>query len=176
MRLAVERRRKQFKYRKGLTIRIRGLTRSLLCAAVRAMQPVAASTGRTALLPAHAWLPHRRRPWRRRELVQVRDYVLLTSIISLPVPLLPCLFAFLWSLCRRFTAPSVVRRAVPGVDVMACSTLQVHAAGPGVLQKLGRVLKEKAVGDFERVFQGTSKTREKLGVRLAAATDPSCSA
>lgn len=47
-----------------------------------------------------------------------------------------------------------------------CS-LQVHAAGPGVLQKLGRVLKEKAVGDFERVFQGTSKTREKLGVRLS---------
>ena len=45
---------------------------------------------------------------------------------------------------------------------------QVHAAGPGVLQKLGRVLKEKAVGDFERVFQGTSKTREKLGVRCSA--------
>ena len=34
-----------------------------------------------------------------------------------------------------------------------------------MLQKLGRVLKEKVVGDFERVFQGTSKTREKLGVR-----------
>ena len=50
--------------------------------------------------------------------------------------------------------------------------LQVHAAGPGMLQKLGRVLKEKAVGDFERVFQGTSKTREKLGVRPLRPTVP----
>lgn len=39
------------------------------------------------------------------------------------------------------------------------------AGGPSILEKLGRVLKEKAVGDFERVFKGTSKTREKLGVR-----------
>lgn len=39
------------------------------------------------------------------------------------------------------------------------------AAAPGILQKLGRVLKEKATGDLDRVFKGTSKTREKLGVR-----------
>ncbi len=39
-------------------------------------------------------------------------------------------------------------------------------AGPGLFKKLGRVLREKAAGDLERVFKGTSKTREKLGVRL----------
>ena len=39
------------------------------------------------------------------------------------------------------------------------------AAAPGILQKLGRVLKEKATGDLDRVFKGTKKTREKLGVR-----------
>ena len=39
------------------------------------------------------------------------------------------------------------------------------AAGtPGVLQKLGRVLKEKAAGDYERFFKGTQKTRDRLGV------------
>ena len=38
-------------------------------------------------------------------------------------------------------------------------------SGPGLLQKLGRVLKEKAAGDFQRVFKGTEKTRKKLGVR-----------
>ena len=38
------------------------------------------------------------------------------------------------------------------------------AAGLSMMEKFGRVLKEKAVSDFERVFQGTSKTREKLGV------------
>jgi len=45
-------------------------------------------------------------------------------------------------------------------------TFQVHAETqtPSLLQKLGRVLKEKTVGDFDRVFKGTSKTREKLGV------------
>lgn len=35
---------------------------------------------------------------------------------------------------------------------------------PSLLQKLGRVLREKTVGDIDRVFKGTSKTREKLGV------------
>lgn len=43
--------------------------------------------------------------------------------------------------------------------------VSTRAQAPGVLQKLGRVLKEKAGEDFQRVFQGTSKTREKLGVR-----------
>ena len=37
--------------------------------------------------------------------------------------------------------------------------------GPGLLQKLGRVLKEKAAGDLQRIFKGTEKTRAKLGVR-----------
>ena len=45
---------------------------------------------------------------------------------------------------------------------------QAAQAPAGVLQKLGRVLREKAAGDFQRVFQGTSKTREKLGVRLSS--------
>ena len=38
-------------------------------------------------------------------------------------------------------------------------------AGTGLFKKLGRVLREKAAGDLERVFKGTSKTRERLGVR-----------
>ena len=37
-------------------------------------------------------------------------------------------------------------------------------AAPGMLQRLGRVLQEKAAGDFERFFKGTSKTRERLGL------------
>lgn len=41
---------------------------------------------------------------------------------------------------------------------------QICAAGPGLIQKLGRVLKEKAQGDLDRVFNGASKTRERLGV------------
>ncbi len=43
------------------------------------------------------------------------------------------------------------------------------ATSPGVLQKLARVFKEKAQQDVDRIFKGTSKTREKLGVRNAAA-------
>ena len=38
-------------------------------------------------------------------------------------------------------------------------------AGAGLLQKLGRVLREKAATDLDRVLNGASKTREKLGVR-----------
>ncbi|KAK9916798.1 hypothetical protein WJX75_007155 [Coccomyxa subellipsoidea] len=37
-------------------------------------------------------------------------------------------------------------------------------AGAGLLQKLGRVLREKAATDLERITKGTSRTREKLGV------------
>jgi hypothetical protein len=37
-------------------------------------------------------------------------------------------------------------------------------AEPSLLQKLGRVLKEKAAGDYERFVKGTSKTRERLGL------------
>ena len=36
-----------------------------------------------------------------------------------------------------------------------------------MLQKLGRVLREKAGGDLQQIFQGTSKTREKFGVCTA---------
>ncbi|EFJ51325.1 hypothetical protein VOLCADRAFT_79814 [Volvox carteri f. nagariensis] len=36
--------------------------------------------------------------------------------------------------------------------------------GAGLLQRLGRVIKEKAAGDFDRFFKGTSKTRERLGL------------
>ena len=42
-------------------------------------------------------------------------------------------------------------------------------AGAGVLQKLGRVLREKAATDLDRILNGASKTREKLGVWHAAA-------
>ena len=45
-----------------------------------------------------------------------------------------------------------------------CRLASSQAAGPGVLSKLGKVLREKASGDFGRVFQGASKTRERLGV------------
>lgn len=33
-----------------------------------------------------------------------------------------------------------------------------------MLARLGRVLKEKAAGDFDRFFKGAGKTRERLGV------------
>ncbi len=59
--------------------------------------------------------------------------------------------------CKRCCALSSLLLAWP----------QVHASGTGVLQKLTRVLKEKAQQDYDRVFQGTSKTREKLGVRYS---------
>uniref|UniRef100_A0A383VUX2 SRP54-type proteins GTP-binding domain-containing protein n=1 Tax=Tetradesmus obliquus TaxID=3088 RepID=A0A383VUX2_TETOB len=41
---------------------------------------------------------------------------------------------------------------------------QQAEASPGLLAKLGRVIKEKAAGDYERFFKGTSKTRERLGL------------
>lgn len=44
------------------------------------------------------------------------------------------------------------------------STPQQTEAAPGLLAKLGRVLKEKAAGDYDRFFKGTTKTRERLGV------------
>lgn len=46
----------------------------------------------------------------------------------------------------------------------------------GILQRLGRVLKEKAEADLDRVLKGTSKTREKLGVsHLRCRTSRHCS-
>eukprot|EP00775_Hariotina_reticulata_P014342 gene14342-14438_t len=41
---------------------------------------------------------------------------------------------------------------------------QATEASPGLLAKLGRVLREKAAGDYDRFFKGTSKTRERLGL------------
>jgi hypothetical protein len=58
-------------------------------------------------------------------------------------------------------------RRKPGGGAQAAAT---GTGGPGLLQKLGRVLKEKAAGELQRVFQGTEKTRAKLGV----AARPSC--
>jgi fused signal recognition particle receptor len=40
-------------------------------------------------------------------------------------------------------------------------------AGPSLLQKLGRVLQEKVAADVERLTQGASKTRDRLGVRFS---------
>jgi len=37
-------------------------------------------------------------------------------------------------------------------------------SNPGLLAKLGRVLKEKAAGDLDRFVKGTTKTRERLGL------------
>ena len=41
---------------------------------------------------------------------------------------------------------------------------QPASGGLGFLGRLGRVLKEKAASDFDRVFKGVSKTRERLAV------------
>lgn len=61
---------------------------------------------------------------------------------------------------------SAVHTVDPCVRFMqARPCVSVHAtSGTGLLQRLGRVLKEKAAGDFDRFFKGTSKTRERLGV------------
>lgn len=56
---------------------------------------------------------------------------------------------------------------VMGVQARARQTVAA-VSGPNFLQKLGRVLKEKATGDFDRVVKGASKTRERLGVSQAA--------
>lgn len=38
------------------------------------------------------------------------------------------------------------------------------STGPSLLQKLGRVIQEKAQSDFDRLTKGASKTRDRLGV------------
>jgi len=68
---------------------------------------------------------------------------------------------------RVATAAVVPRRASRRASAMV---VLASASAPNMLQKLGRVLREKAAGDLERFVQGTSKTRERLGVsRLGAA-------
>eukprot|EP01024_Parvocaulis_polyphysoides_P053883 TRINITY_DN539_c0_g1_i4.p1 TRINITY_DN539_c0_g1~~TRINITY_DN539_c0_g1_i4.p1 ORF type:complete len:373 (+),score=66.60 TRINITY_DN539_c0_g1_i4:43-1161(+) len=42
--------------------------------------------------------------------------------------------------------------------------LVVKAEDEGMFQKLGKVLQSKVKSDFDRVFKGTAKSREKLGV------------
>ncbi|CAD7705381.1 unnamed protein product [Ostreobium quekettii] len=44
------------------------------------------------------------------------------------------------------------------------STRVKAESGASVLRKIGRVFKEKAQVDFDRIFKGTTKMREKLGV------------
>jgi len=41
--------------------------------------------------------------------------------------------------------------------------IQVNSS-PNVLQKMARVVKEKASQDYDRIVKGTEKTRAKLGV------------
>ena len=51
------------------------------------------------------------------------------------------------------------------VRVRAASSSGVEGQpASGFLGRLGRVLKEKATSDFDRVFKGVSKTRERLAV------------
>lgn len=38
------------------------------------------------------------------------------------------------------------------------------SAGPNILQRFGRLIREKGQSDFDRVFKGTAKTRERLSV------------
>lgn len=62
---------------------------------------------------------------------------------------------------------SVMKRAHASHHAIATLLPRTQASaaqGPGLLQRLGRVLKEKAAGDFDRFFKGTTKTRERLGV------------
>lgn len=61
-------------------------------------------------------------------------------------------------------------KPIVAIAIVPHATHQVAdaAGGPGLLQKLGRLLKEKAAGDFDRFFQGTTKTRERLGVSKPA--------
>ena len=59
---------------------------------------------------------------------------------------------------RRNSTAHPTHRRHP--TVRAAATGQVG----GFLGRLGRVLKEKAVSDFDRVFKGVKKTRESLRV------------
>eukprot|EP00877_Chromochloris_zofingiensis_P008011 jgi/Chrzof1/3463/Cz12g26150.t1_FTSY[v5.2] len=60
-------------------------------------------------------------------------------------------------------APSSTGRGAQPSRQQRCA-VRASTSNPGLLQKLGRVLKEKAAGDVERFFKGTTKTRERLGL------------
>jgi hypothetical protein len=64
---------------------------------------------------------------------------------------------------RRCAAPAGLAHAAP-VTPRTPPQASSAPSQPGLLQRLGRVLREKAAGDLERFVQGTSKTRERLGV------------
>jgi hypothetical protein len=73
--------------------------------------------------------------------------------------------------CCSAAAPAIKPplRRCGSVTVAASSSAppsSSSSAGPNLLQRLGRVLREKAAGDLERFSAGTAKTRERLGVRL----------
>ncbi|GFR49985.1 hypothetical protein Agub_g12129 [Astrephomene gubernaculifera] len=68
-----------------------------------------------------------------------------------------CIKAF--QRCSYRGPVKVSASAAPGGDNGGSS-----GGGPSLLQRLGRVIKEKAAGDFDRFFKGTSKTRERLGL------------
>jgi len=62
-----------------------------------------------------------------------------------------------WGCCHHNTSSA----ALP-----CCPQAQAAAtSGTSALQKLARVFREKAQQDMDRIVKGTSKTREKLGVR-----------
>lgn len=65
---------------------------------------------------------------------------------------------------RGTTLRTAVRTSVPRGRVQVFAADDSSSSGPGLLQRLGRVIKEKAAGDFDRFFKGTSKTRERLGL------------
>jgi fused signal recognition particle receptor len=56
-------------------------------------------------------------------------------------------------------APALLHRRLVATATAADSTAQ-----PTLLSRLGRVLREKAQGDYERFVKGTEKTRERLGL------------
>lgn len=58
----------------------------------------------------------------------------------------------------------VLRCCCAALGLQASSSGGSGGSAPGLLQRLGRVLKEKAAGDIDRFIKGTSKTRERLGV------------
>jgi hypothetical protein len=73
----------------------------------------------------------------------------------------PCGSCSSAALKRSWCAPQVVNSATDSASTSSSS--------PGLLAKLGRVLREKAAGDYDRFFKGTTKTRERLGVRSTRA-------
>ncbi|KAK3236158.1 hypothetical protein CYMTET_53685 [Cymbomonas tetramitiformis] len=64
---------------------------------------------------------------------------------------------------RQFHSFKLKGKGNHNVSGRRCN-LSCRASEAGILGKLGRVLKEKALADYNRVFTGTSKTREGLKI------------